>query len=91
MLYSKLALISLPPITKVKASKSFNRVHLRTIFCVYKLILKRARKVARTMRKPKIDRFYPINLAALQRAFHACVYCMWLRFQRNYVGWPKSR
>jgi len=27
--------------------------------------------------------------AALRRAFYACVYCMWLRFQRNYVGWLK--
>ena len=28
--------------------------------------------------------------AALRRAFYACVYCMWLHFQRNYVGWLES-
>jgi hypothetical protein len=27
--------------------------------------------------------------AALRWAFYACVYCMQLRFQRNYVGWLK--
>ncbi len=29
--------------------------------------------------------------AALRRAFYACVYCMHLRFQRNYLGWLKPR
>ncbi len=28
-----------------------------------------------------------VTKAALRRSFYACVYCMWLRFQRNYVGW----
>jgi len=30
-----------------------------------------------------------IDKAALQHAFLVCVYCMRLRFQRNYVGWLK--
>jgi len=29
--------------------------------------------------------------AALRRAFYAYVYCMWLHFQSNYVGWLKPR
>jgi len=29
--------------------------------------------------------------AALRHAFLACVYCMWLRFQSNYVGWLKPK
>jgi len=32
-----------------------------------------------------------IYKAALGRAFYACVYCLLLRFQRNYVGWLKPR
>jgi hypothetical protein len=29
--------------------------------------------------------------AALRHAFSACVYCMRLRFQSNYVGWLKPK
>jgi len=29
--------------------------------------------------------------AELQQSFSACVYCMRLRFQRNELGWLKSR
>jgi len=32
-----------------------------------------------------------VNKAALRHAFSACVYCMQLRFQRNYVGWLKPK
>jgi len=32
-----------------------------------------------------------VSKAALRRAFYACVYCMRLRFQGNYVGWLKPR
>jgi len=27
--------------------------------------------------------------AAFQNTFSACVYCIWLRFQRNYISWLK--
>ncbi len=31
-----------------------------------------------------------ISKAALRRAFNACVYCMWLRFQSNYFVWTSQ-
>jgi len=42
----------------------------------------------------EIDPYNPSNSyskAALRRAFYACVYCMWLRFPSNFLGWPKPR
>jgi hypothetical protein len=33
--------------------------------------------------------FHFVFKAALRHAFSACVYCMRLRFQRNFVGWLK--
>jgi len=39
----------------------------------------------------KISTCIYLTKAALRRAFYVCIYCMQLRFQRNYVGWFKPR
>jgi len=41
---------------------------------------------------PHSDNLFSLQVdskAELRRAFYACVYCIWWRFQRNYLGWLK--
>ncbi len=53
-------------------------------------------EMRKTFEKLKWFYFEPLLTlvkAALRRAFYACIYCMSLRFQRNYFGWlePKTK